>query len=48
MKAIALRAEGLVASLALGGIMVLPLAEIFSRRFLGGGIPGSGADSPRT
>ena len=42
MKAIALRAEGLVASLALGGIMVLPLAEIFSRRFLGGGIPGSG------
>jgi C4-dicarboxylate transporter, DctM subunit len=42
MKAIALRAEGLVASLALGGIMVLPLAEIFSRRFLGGGIPGAG------
>ena len=42
MKAIALRAEGLVASLALGGIMVLPLAEIFSRKFLGGGIPGSG------
>lgn len=42
MKAIALRAEGLVASLALGGIMVLPLAEIVSRRFLGGGIPGSG------
>jgi C4-dicarboxylate transporter DctM subunit len=42
MKAVALRAEGLVASLALGGIMVLPLAEIFSRRFLGGGIPGSG------
>ena len=42
MKAVALRAEGLVASLALGGIMVLPLAEIFSRKFLGGGIPGSG------
>jgi C4-dicarboxylate transporter, DctM subunit len=42
MKAIALRAEGLIASLALGGIMVLPLAEIFSRKFLGGGIPGSG------
>jgi tripartite ATP-independent transporter DctM subunit len=42
MKAIALRAEGLVASLALGGIMVLPLAEIFARKFLGGGIPGSG------
>jgi tripartite ATP-independent transporter DctM subunit len=42
MRAIALRAEGLVASLALGGIMVLPLAEIFSRKFLGGGIPGSG------
>ena len=42
MRAVALRAEGLVASLALGGIMVLPLAEIFSRKFLGGGIPGSG------
>ena len=42
MKAIALRVEGLIASLALGGIMVLPLAEIFSRKFLGGGIPGSG------
>jgi tripartite ATP-independent transporter DctM subunit len=42
MKAIALRAEGLVASFALAGIMILPLAEIFSRKFLGGGIPGSG------
>jgi C4-dicarboxylate transporter, DctM subunit len=42
MKAIALRVEGLIASLALGGIMVLPLAEIFSRKFLGGGIPGAG------
>jgi tripartite ATP-independent transporter DctM subunit len=42
MKAVALRVEGLVASLALGGIMILPLAEIFSRKFLNAGIPGSG------
>ena len=42
MKAIAARAELLLATLALGGIMVLPLAEIFSRKFLGGGIPGAG------
>ena len=42
MKAIAARAELLLATLALGGIMVLPLAEIFSRKFLGAGIPGAG------
>jgi tripartite ATP-independent transporter DctM subunit len=42
MKALALRLEALVASLALGGIMVLPLAEIVARRWFGGGIPGSG------
>lgn len=42
MRALALRIEGLVASLALGGIMVLPLAEIFSRKVFGAGIPGSG------
>ncbi len=36
------RAENLLATLALGGIMVLPLAEIFSRKYLGGGIPGAG------
>jgi C4-dicarboxylate transporter, DctM subunit len=43
MKAFAVRAENQVASLALGGIMLLPLAEIASRRFLGAAIPGSGA-----
>jgi C4-dicarboxylate transporter DctM subunit len=43
MKALAIRAENLVASVALGGIMVLPLAEIASRKFLGSTIQGSGA-----
>jgi tripartite ATP-independent transporter DctM subunit len=43
MKALAVRAENQIASLALGGIMLLPLAEIASRRFLGAAIPGSGA-----
>src|SRR6187455_460592 len=43
MKAFAVRAENQVASLALGGIMLLPLAEIASRKFLGAAIPGSGA-----
>ncbi len=42
MKATAARAELLLATFALGGIMVLPLAEIFSRKFLGAGIPGAG------
>lgn len=42
MTALAKRAEEYLATLALGGIMLLPLAEIFSRRFLGVGIPGSG------
>src|SRR5262245_17838293 len=36
------RLEALVASLALGGIMVLPLAEIVSRKFFSTTIPGSG------
>jgi tripartite ATP-independent transporter DctM subunit len=35
--------ENSIASLAFGGIMLLPLAEIASRRFLGAAIPGSGA-----
>ena len=43
MKAFAVRAENQIASLALGGIMLLPLAEIASRKFLGAAIPGSGA-----
>ncbi len=42
MKSLAARAELLLATSALGGIMVLPLAEIFSRKFLGAGIPGAG------
>jgi tripartite ATP-independent transporter DctM subunit len=43
VKALAVRAETLVASLALGGIMVLPLAEIVSRKFFSHAITGSGA-----
>jgi tripartite ATP-independent transporter DctM subunit len=42
MKAWAVQAENRAAALALGGIMVLPLAEIASRKFLGRAIPGSG------
>ncbi len=42
MKAFAIQAENRVATLALGGIMVLPLAEIASRKLLGAAIPGSG------
>jgi tripartite ATP-independent transporter DctM subunit len=43
IKALATQIENRIAALALGGIMVLPLAEIASRRFLGAAIPGSGA-----
>jgi tripartite ATP-independent transporter DctM subunit len=43
LKAFATETENRIASLALGGIMILPLAEIFSRRFFGAAIPGSGA-----
>src|SRR5215204_4571069 len=42
MKGFAVEAENRVASLALGGIMLLPLAEIASRKLLGAAIPGSG------
>src|SRR6185436_12303019 len=41
MRALALRAENVVATAALGGIMLLPLAEIATRRFISTGIPGS-------
>jgi tripartite ATP-independent transporter DctM subunit len=37
-----LKLEALVASLALGGIMALPLAEIVSRKFFSTSIPGAG------
>jgi tripartite ATP-independent transporter DctM subunit len=42
LKAAAVRAENLLSTLALSGIMVLPLAEIVSRKVFGTGIAGSG------
>ncbi|HEX5214880.1 MAG TPA: TRAP transporter large permease subunit [Vicinamibacterales bacterium] len=42
MRALALRTENLLATLALGGLMLLPLAEIVTRRFFASGIPGAG------
>jgi len=41
MSALAVRAENLIATLALGGIMLLPLAEIAMRAVVSTGIPGS-------
>ena len=41
MRAVAVRAENVLATLALGGIMLLPLAEIALRPLNGVGIPGS-------
>jgi len=43
LKAFATDTENRIASLTLAGIMILPLAEIFSRRFFGAAIPGSGS-----
>jgi tripartite ATP-independent transporter DctM subunit len=43
MRSLAVQAENRIAGVALGGIMLLPLAEIASRKFLGAAIPGSGA-----
>jgi len=43
VKALLVNAENRIASLALGGIMIIPLAEIASRKFLGAAIPGSSA-----
>src|SRR6186997_956845 len=42
MRALALRTENLLATLALGGLMLLPLAEIVTRKFFESGIPGAG------
>jgi tripartite ATP-independent transporter DctM subunit len=42
IKSVAIRAENLLSTLALSGIMLLPLAEIASRNLLGMGVPGSG------
>jgi tripartite ATP-independent transporter DctM subunit len=41
MRSAVVRVENLIATLALAGIMLLPLAEIAMRRFLGTGIPGA-------
>ncbi len=41
--ALLVNAENRIASLALGGVMIIPLAEIASRKFLGTAIPGSSA-----
>ena len=43
LKGVAREAENTIASVAFAGIMLLPLAEIASRRFAGAAIPGSGA-----
>jgi C4-dicarboxylate transporter DctM subunit len=43
VRAFAVSAENRIASLTLGGIMLIPLAEIASRKFLGAPIPGSSA-----
>jgi tripartite ATP-independent transporter DctM subunit len=43
VRALLVNAENRIASLALGGIMIIPLAEIASRTFLGAAIPGSSA-----
>jgi C4-dicarboxylate transporter DctM subunit len=39
---LAVRAENLIAMIAMGGVMLLPLAEIAVRRVFGVGIPGAG------
>jgi C4-dicarboxylate transporter, DctM subunit len=41
MRALAVKAENALAALALGGIMLLPLAEIALRAFVSTGIPGA-------
>ena len=41
MRTLAVRAENVLATLALGGIMLLPLAEIVVRRVVSTGIPGA-------
>jgi C4-dicarboxylate transporter DctM subunit len=43
IRGFAADAENRIASLALGGIMLFPLAEIVSRKFFGATIPGSSA-----
>jgi tripartite ATP-independent transporter DctM subunit len=43
VRTLALQTENRVAAIALGGLMVLPLAEIAARRFLHAAIPGEAA-----
>ena len=43
MRQLAVQAENRIAAVALGGLMVLPLAEIGARRFLHAAIPGEAA-----
>jgi tripartite ATP-independent transporter DctM subunit len=43
IRSFAITVENRIASLALGGIMVIPLAEIVSRKFFGAAIPGASA-----
>lgn len=43
MKALAVATENRLASVALGGIMLIPLVEIASRKFAGTAIPGAGS-----
>src|SRR5437870_4415479 len=42
MRALAVRAENILATLSLGGIMLLPLAAIVVRTTFGTGLPGAG------
>src|SRR4029453_4857935 len=42
MRDVAVRAENVLASLAMAGIMLLPLSEIVSRKVFHAGLPGSG------
>src|SRR4029453_8897592 len=45
MRALAVKAENALAALVLGGIMLLPLAEIAVRAFVSTGIPGAASFS---
>ena len=42
MRETAVRLENLIASLAMGGVMLLPLSEIVARKAFGTGLPGAG------
>ena len=42
MRDVAVRAENVLASLAMTGVMLLPLSEIVSRKVFQAGLPGSG------